>query len=108
MAVCGAYYWTQNLITSRNKKSAFFFLLPFIILFIVLNLILLQPWVWDNSKLLAWVSLAVSGLAGYAVYRFKYRKMAIFIFLVLTASGMIDAYRVLIPRLNSYQMYSAD
>lgn len=55
-----------------NRKNelplfTFFVFLPFFVLFALVNLVQFQPWLWDNTKLLVWVSLGFSGLAGYAV-----------------------------------------
>ncbi len=40
---------------------------PFILLFILANLLVFQPWDWDNTKLFAWSSLGISGFAVYAL-----------------------------------------
>lgn len=108
VALAGAVFWWRASRRRREKLHHFFFGLPFLILFAALNLILFQPWIWDNSKLLVWVSVGVSGLAGYALCRIKRVWIVAPLFVLMTASGALDAYRILIPRLNSYQMYTAE
>lgn len=104
----------------KNRKL-FLSLIPFWLLLILINLFLFQPFSWDNTKLLAWVSVGLSGLAAQGLISFwnftlKQKKVArialrylvIFTFVVITFSGAIDAYRILIFPLHSYVMYSAE
>jgi hypothetical protein len=130
------WFWWQNwgvtpylacigllmMIRNSGKKyvQKWLLFLPFFILFALANLILFQPWPWDNTKIIVWAALGFSGLAGYVVVRLttlhlrwplaEYaKKMLIpFLFFVLIASGGIDAYRILRTDLHSYIMYSAD
>jgi len=116
------WIWRDNGFRQRMGKAVFSF--PFFFLFIAVNLFIFQPWAWDNTKILAWASLGMSGFAGYFLDRMFFEKnfslrlfpfgplgrkiVGGFLFFFMTASGILDAYRVQIPRLNSNQMYSAE
>lgn len=111
--------------TEKSKKlqlTKVLLFLPFFIIFILLNLFLFQPFIWDNTKLLAWASVGISGLAGYYLYylvkkasRFKKNSLrflvcfAVFLLFTITIfSGFIDALRVVRFDLHTYQMYSKE
>jgi hypothetical protein len=128
------WFWWQNwgmtpylavlgvlmLIRDSGKKWKKWLLsLPFFLLFASANLILFQPWPWDNTKIIVWSALGFAGLSGYVVVRLttihlrwpiiESAKKALipFLFLMLIASGGVDAYRILRTDLHSYVMYSA-
>lgn len=99
--------------------------LPFFVIWLLLNLFLFQPFIWDNTKLLSWASVGVSGLAAYALAslgKYLYTKkfsylifkrvigsfLLLLLFFLVIASGAIDAYRVLRFNLHTYQMYSQE
>ncbi len=95
-----------------NRKSKIESI-PYFILFIAINLVLFQPFPWDNTKLLAWVSLGFSGLVANLIVKLWNRKINQKIIIVLLtisiiASGSIDAYRILRTDLHHYQMYSSE
>ncbi len=124
LAVIGSGYWIFRRQTGRRSRAVW--IAPFWILFLALNLILFQPFSWDNTKLLVWTSLGFSGLAAYGLNHwwlrwkkptvgflsliFKQLKLASIslIFLVVIASGAIDAYWDLRVDLHNYIMYSEE
>jgi uncharacterized membrane protein YfhO len=95
-----------------NKKKLLF--VPFFLLFILLNLFLFQPYIWDNTKFLVWVSLGVSGLAAYVLRQMLVKKLyivrvlAILLFLIMIFSGGLDAYYALDKTKHQWGMYSAN
>jgi hypothetical protein len=123
--------WLISFLRDRGQKiqsNIPWLTLPFWTLFLLINLILFQPFVWDNTKLLVWSSVGLSGLAGYLlVYLWQYqppkrnrsrfeqlvrkillRSIVVIFFLFSIASGTIDAYRVLRVDLHSYDMFSTE
>ncbi len=81
---------------SRQKL----FFLPFYFLFFLSNLILFQPYDWDNSKIFTWIYLAFSLPATTLLFRLLQAKRLGLIafsllFLVFTFSGFLDALRLL-------------
>lgn len=56
--------------SSNNLQTRAKLLIPasFFILFALLNLIIFQPHIWDNTKLLFWVAIGFSGLAAYGFH----------------------------------------
>lgn len=133
VGLLGYWYWVtrgpiflkKKLLNSVVSAGTF---LPFWLLFIMANLWLFQPFSWDNTKLLAWASLGISGLAAYAIavtlrryapaktskkWWLKIRHYlavtaAVACFLIMILSGTIDAYRIQRIQLHSYQMYTAE
>jgi len=96
---------------STHKFKTILLFLPFILLFILPNLFLFQPFSWDNTKLFVWASLGFAGLIGY-LFTTKFttlmnKSAIILLFLITILSGSIDAYRILRLDLHSYVMYSA-
>ncbi|MBV9080465.1 MAG: hypothetical protein JO102_05025, partial [Elusimicrobia bacterium] len=99
----------------RRRAEPFFFALPFIAMFVMINLVIIHPWIWDNTKYLVWVAVLVSALAavylGYlwnlkTRWQLAARALAVVLFLSMTASGIVDVYRILLPSLNTDQLYS--
>ena len=98
---------------SKEKVRDFLLYLPFFVLFIVTNLFLFQPFVWDNTKILVWASLGFSLLAAQALVHFWHRSawfkpLVVVIAFVSMFSGFLDAYRAIRFDLHSYEMYSAE
>jgi len=103
----GIYGWFK---VDRTRKIIF---APFLFIFVLLNLFLFQPFVWDNTKLLVWASLGVSGLAGAVVVQFIKRNMftrvlAIALFFLMIFSGSLDAYAAIDKRRHNWSMYRVD
>lgn len=96
LAIC---LLANRLATMRQVK----FYLPFVLWFIVPNVIKLAPWDWDNIKVLVYWSLASAAfvalvLALLLAHRWKPLKLAGAVLLVLlTLSGVIDVVRALSP-----------
>ncbi len=102
-------------------------LLPSFLLFMLCNLFLFQPWSWDNTKLFVWFLLGSSGVIAIFLSnlpRIKFLKklrrnyknvlikklfigLAMSLFLITTASGAIDAYRIQRIQLHSYIEYNS-
>lgn len=108
-----------GLVVKKGKKSqtlaATFF--PFFIIFILLNLFLFQPFIWDNTKLLVWASVGFSGLSAHFLISKAQKKknktwlkriLLGLLFFVSIFAGLIDVYRNLRFKLHRYQMYSAE
>ncbi|NCN50863.1 MAG: hypothetical protein GW925_00245 [Candidatus Pacebacteria bacterium] len=98
---------------SSNKLRTFFEYVPFFALFLLTNLVLFQPFVWDNTKILVWASLGFSLLSAQFLHAMwkesKWMKpLVIAITIVICFSGFLDTYRALRFPLSSYQMYSAE
>jgi hypothetical protein len=71
------------------------FLAPAWLLFLLPNLVILQPWDWDNTKWFVWWAILASMLAGLAIYQLIRRRAAftivgLILLLVTTASGALD------------------
>lgn len=87
---------------------------PFLIWFILPNLILFQPWSWDNTKLLIWSAVGISGFATLALAQLWrtqntwMRNLVIAIFSIAILSGAIDLYWIQRRDLHTYQMYSRE
>jgi hypothetical protein len=95
--------------------------LPYWFIFGLINLVLFQPFVWDNTKLLVWASVGIAAMAAVCLHRLyqkvqKFRPpvrilgslIIVIIFISTIASGSIDAYWDSRTDLHSFQMYSAE
>lgn len=82
------------------------FYLPFLLWFIVPNLVLLAPWAWDNIKVLVYWSLVSSPLVAATLAYLLTRRLALLRVLAavlvatLTFSGALDVWRGLSPTEN--------
>jgi hypothetical protein len=120
--------WSEK----QARLQKLFFFAPFFVIFALANLFLFQPFIWDNTKLIVWSSLGISGLAGYSlhtIWAYKSRPLKspnvssvfhrlkilktlaakliiISIFIFTTLSGAIDAWRMIRFEVHTYQMYS--
>ncbi|PIY80860.1 MAG: hypothetical protein COY80_00380 [Candidatus Pacebacteria bacterium CG_4_10_14_0_8_um_filter_42_14] len=89
---------------------------PFILLFILPNLFLFQPWIWDNTKQFIWSSVGISLLAANGImvlWKQNRIKMlakfsAAILLICMTLSGGIDTLRIIEFSTHSYQEYSAE
>ncbi len=119
LAIVG--WWLAGRKNKQSQVQTFYTWAPFFVLFILVNLFLFQPFVWDNTKLLVWASVGISGLAGFCLVQlwkkanhlkwFKQlalKKIIAILFLITIASGAIDAYWIQRRNLHSYTMYSAE
>ncbi|MFZ1721337.1 MAG: hypothetical protein WAU07_02420, partial [Microgenomates group bacterium] len=115
VALLGLIIQLRDSKTAAEKTKVLTIFFPFFLLFVLLNLVLFQPFIWDNTKILTWASLGISGLAGFTVvYLWNYKNRAVgiitasCIFFILTAAGAIDAWRVIRFELHGVGMYSAN
>jgi len=86
--------------------------LPFFMMFVLLNLFLFQPYVWDNTKVLVWASLGVSSMAAYTVWKLWQKHIVLkicagLLFLIMILAGTLDAYGALDKRKHNWSMYEA-
>lgn len=93
----------------RTVRSYGYLLLPAGLIFIVANVIVFQPWDWDNVKLLVWVFLFASIFAGTfldAIFSrgFGFKILSVAVLVTLTASGTLSILRLLSPE-YVYTMY---
>ena len=84
--------------TARTRR----FYAPFLLCFLVPNVVLLAPWAWDNIKvLLYWYIVSCALVAAFIAQVCQRRKvlwpMAGLILLALTLSGALDVLRGLSP-----------
>jgi hypothetical protein len=88
-----------RIMASRTKR----FYLPFLVCFIVPNVMLLAPWPWDNIKVLVYWYLASCPLVAAVVARplaagfITPRIIGVALIIMLTFSGMLDVGRALSP-----------
>ena len=117
LAALGLWHCTKNQKKKNNKYQSLILFSPFFIIFILANLFLFQPFIWDNTKLVVWASVGFSGLAAYFLvfmwrkktqYILFARSLIIILFLVSIFSGTIDAYRAIRFKLHSHIMYSQE
>jgi hypothetical protein len=120
LAVVAAWEWIRHFKQVKWLEKSLL-ILPFFLLFAGVNLFLFQPYSWDNTKILVWVSLGFALLntwwlqqhwlksKKYSLWTGKVIRLGlIFLFLGVSASGAIDAYWELRSDLHSYEMYSAE
>lgn len=88
-------------------------LAPFLVVFVVANLVVFQPWDWDNTKLLIfWYlagAVAVSALL-IAIWRAGWwgRFAAPVVWLTLVASGVLSLLQFLPPQAPSYVWFTSE
>lgn len=85
------------------------FFVPVFLMFFVANIIIFQPWAWDNIKLFAWVFLFFCILAGLTLARiaqlgFLFKIGVAVVLVTLTASGILS---LVYHFLNTYTIYDA-
>jgi hypothetical protein len=101
LALLIAAMFTYKSVEPRLKR----FYLPFLLWFLVPNLVSLAPWPWDNIKVLIYWSLASCPLVAVMLaYLFTRRFAALpatLIFIALTLAGGLDVVRALSPAENT-------
>ena len=95
-----------------HLSSLLEFYLPFLFCFIISNVLKLAPWQWDNIKILIywWVgSIPFVALALIWLWRKNdwLKAFAVGCFIVLTAAGALDVWRVASKQIN-YRVFDAD
>lgn len=88
------------------------FYLPFVVLFVVPNLMKLAPWEWDNIKVLIYWFVGSIPFVALVLAKLWRKNLALkFVaaacFLILTVSGAIDIWRVVSKQIN-YNVFSRD
>lgn len=89
----------RKLLAARVRE----FYLPFLICFVLPNLVLLAPWAWDNIKVLLYWYLASCPLVAALLARLLSARLitarltAVLLFITLTLSGAVDVLRALSP-----------
>lgn len=109
-------FWLPSAILGFLKlpKNNRWFLVPFIGLFMLTNVVVFQPYDWDNSKLLTWVHLAFSGTVGWWMITMlrtskTWSRLLVFLLFFLSiASGYLDSMRLLNVPDVSLNMYSPE
>jgi hypothetical protein len=86
------------------------FYLPFIFLFVVTNIVKLAPWEWDNIKVLIYwfigsIPFVALVLAKLWEKNLVLKTVAAACLILLTASGVIDVWRVMSKQIN-YNVFS--
>lgn len=106
---------TAHFLGRGGKPGLMRFAAPAWLLFILPNLVILQPWEWDNTKWFVWWAIFAAILAGVVIAQLARRgpllaAVAIFMLLVTTASGALDLVRASqrdIPGV-SYRLLTSD
>jgi hypothetical protein len=88
------------------------FYAPFVLWFVVPNLLKLSPWIWDNIKFLFYWYVASVPLAAFLLARLweqqsRRRWIAAGFLVTLTLSGALDILRVITPR-TEFQEFTRD
>ncbi|MBI5678353.1 MAG: hypothetical protein HZC52_07680 [Planctomycetes bacterium] len=93
-----------------------FYSLPFLILFLLPNLVLFAPWNWDNIKILIYWFLGTTPMAALALtclyknkrFRIPSRIGFFIIMFVLTVAGGIDVFRYAVAPISGWKEFSAE
>lgn len=93
-----------------------FFALPFLLLFLLPNLLLFAPWNWDNIKILIYWFLGVAPIAAYALsclyenkrYKILSRTGFFIIMILLTIAGAIDVFKYAIAPVPGAKEFSSE
>lgn len=115
------WFWLLNwglfpfiaLLGARHlKHHQQLFLIPFILLFIMSNLFLFQPYDWDNTKLLTYVYLLLAAPAALFLHQLWqgnlfHKLLTLTLTLTLTFSATLDTLRLLNPHLT-YPMFTTN
>lgn len=104
---------TFKLIKEKNEQILLSFSLGGLLIFMLVNLVIWQPNIFDNTKLLAWSSLtsslSIAWLLGQNWQKNQLKKIAVvLIFFLIICSGLIEIYRVARIDLHSHLMYSTE
>ena len=116
LAVAGLVLLVRRGETTKARLHTLFLFLPFFVLFLLVNLFLFAPWLFDNTKLLAAAAVGFSGLAAQALVElwgwrravWSARVAAALLFLCATTAGAVDAWRMLTVERQGNVMYTAE
>lgn len=111
LKVWGAFLPLALFAIYRLKKNRAVFL-GFLAVFLVSNIITFQPTAWDNTKLFAWVYIGlsiavVSILAEIWKKNFKLKVLVIILMFSLSATGIVELFRILNFEQNTHLLSSA-
>jgi hypothetical protein len=98
--------------TTANKTKLLIFYIPFLLCFIIPNVVRLAPWEWDNIKVLIYWFVGSLPFVAFILARMWQEKgvsklIAAAFIVSLTLSGAIDVWRVASRAVN-YQVFEAD
>ncbi|HEV2962348.1 MAG TPA: hypothetical protein VG649_11025 [Candidatus Angelobacter sp.] len=96
--LAAAIFWRRSGYQLPRRLLTFY--LPFLLFFIVPNVMKLAPWIWDNIKVLFyWYVASIPLVAFFLAYWFsrrsKLRWMAMGLLAVLILSGALDILRII-------------
>lgn len=95
----------------REFRNLFFLYIPFLLIFIISNLFVFQPWNFDNSKLLVYWFFASSVVVAYFLDDMFFQEGAakkifgIILIFIMIASGALDLTRTFTPP-TFYRIFS--
>jgi hypothetical protein len=92
-------------------RKLLIFTLPFLLCFVVPNMMKMAPWIWDNVKVLFYWWLAMAPLVALLIARLwradvTQKVLAVGLFVCLTLAGALDVAAIVL-RSNEYQIFSA-
>jgi len=116
------WFWLKNLglfgpilimsiIWLFKNTKLFMLYIPFLIIFIISNIWIFQPWEFDNSKLLIYWYFASCIVVAYFIYYTLFtghlikKIIGLVLVMLLTLSGGLDLFRTFTP-VTSYQIYT--
>ncbi len=104
-----AWRWQKPLLRGR----LIFYYLPFALCFIIPNLVLLAPWVWDNIKVLFYWYVASVPLVAYLLARWWrsgvwLRGVAVVALAALVFAGALDVWSVVASERAKFQEFDRD
>ncbi len=94
-----------------KKRNLLIIYLPFILIFIISNIFVFQPWNFDNSKLLIYWYFASCIIVAYFLYdkllsEDKLKKIiAVVIIFIMIFSGSLDLFKTF-TKVTNYQIFS--
>lgn len=107
LSILSVHHLLQN--SYKNTR----YLIGFLVLFSIANIVILQPIAWDNSKIFAWVYMAVSLVCAHLVvelYRYKSqgKLLALILLFLLTATGFLELIHLQQFKYNTYRISSTE
>lgn len=83
----------------QQPRDLLIFFIPFVLILLICNYVMLAPWSWDNIKVLIyWFVGSLPFMASALILAWRHsppmKVIAVSVFLVLTSAGAIDVWRV--------------
>jgi hypothetical protein len=96
--LCAALFRKSGERVAGRKLLLFY--LPFLLCFVIPNLVKLAPWIWDNIKVIIYWYVASAPLVALLLARLWrrggwLRRIAVLLLVSMTLSGSLDVWRVL-------------